>query len=497
MPNRMAATSRRRTWNLLGAAVVTILLPGVWCARAQTIDTGHVFKPCVHTGQILDLAQYLASTGSTPDTYARVIKAAFDGSPSDAIKMTAFEENRSFVYAAGGMQSREGTTPRGGPAINRWVRRLIILNPSTFIVEDRFPEARSPGTMDGCLDSQTAPRVSGPTAFLSEASGEISAEILTGPKNSTYRVKRSGNGQKPQGYLLTPAPQDSSQGAWYLQVLHVGKSARPGEAIRSKLSMANTDWSLTVTTGGRIFRMTGTSGPDSSGAEGEISITTPDGKTLLADRPFPSGILPHGPEGNRLLDLWDSDYRGTVPALWDIGRPADELQKAVSGGKIGKCRVVDMCCGSGSDAIYLANKGFDVTAIDVAPTALAQAEKKAAKAHAHVHWVLADILAPPDLQPFDLIYDRGCYHVVRDQNLAAYLETVRHFSHPGTQFLLLAARRDEQSVGGPSGVSEEELRFDFLTLFDIEWLREIRLESNRAGLGPPGWSAFLRRNAAP
>ena len=60
-----------------------------------------------------------------------------------------------------------------------------------------------------------------------------------------------------------------------------------------------------------------------------------------------------------------------------------------------RCRVVDMCCGSGTDAIYLAGKGFDVTAIDVAPTAIAQAQVKGSKAGVSVNWVLADILAPP------------------------------------------------------------------------------------------------------
>ena len=164
---------------------------------------------------------------------------------------------------------------------------------------------------------------------------------------------------------------------------------------------------------------------------------------------------------------------------------------------MGRCRVVDMCCGSGSDAIYLASKGFEVTAIDVAPTAMGQAQQKGRKAGVSVQWLLADILAPPDLLPFDFVYDRGCYHVVRDQNLPAYVETVRRFSRPGTQFLLLASRRDEQSREETSGVSEEELRFDFLSLFDMEWLREIRLESNRPGIGPPGWSAFLKRNTTP
>ncbi|PYV20534.1 MAG: hypothetical protein DMG24_22515, partial [Acidobacteria bacterium] len=133
-----------------------------------------------------------------------------------------------------------------------------------------------------------------------------------------------------------------------------------------------------------------------------------------------------------------------------------------------------------------------------APTALGQAEQKARRAGVRVRWVLADVLQPPSLEPFDFIYDRGCYHVVRDQNLPAYLETVRRLSRPGTRFLLLAARRDGQAPSaGAEGVSEEELRFDFLPLFNLESLREIRLESNRPGTGPPGWSALLRRTAHP
>jgi len=476
----------------MGAVTVMILLPGIWPAQAKTADTIHDFRACLRTAQILELAQYLASTAGTPDTYARVVKAAFDSPPGDVIKMTAFEENRSFIYAAAAMQSHEGTTPDGHPSgkIIPWVRRLIILSPSTFIVDEEVLTPISPGMNVGCISSQTVPQVSGGEAHIVEASGEIHSEILF-PKEATYQVKQTGAGQELEGYLLETAANSPS--ARFLHVLHVGKGVKAGSAVQSELIEARGQWKLTATIGDRIFRLTL---PPPAEGGGEIAIATLDGKTLAGNRPFPSGILPHGPEGNRLLELWDSDYRGKTPALWDIGRPADELQKVVVAGKIGKCRVVDMCCGSGSDAIYLANKGFDVTAIDVAPTALAQAEEKATKANAHVRWVLADILAPPDLKPFDFIYDRGCYHVVRDQNLAAYLETVRRFSHPGTQFLLLAARRDEQSAGGSSGVTEEELRFDFLNKFDIEWLREIRLESNRLGIGPPGWSAFLRRNSA-
>jgi len=280
-----------------------------------------------------------------------------------------------------------------------------------------------------------------------------------------------------------------------LQVLRASAGGPENSQVHSELITKGDEPEIIISTASRVFRLN--LPPPSEGA-GEIAISIAGGKTLLENRPLPSGILPHGPEGSGLLERWDADYRASSPPAWDIGRPADELKKAVSDGTVRKCRAVDLCCGSGSDAIYLARQGFDVTAIDVAPTALSQAEQKARRAGASVRWVLADVLKPPSLEPFDFIYDRGCYHVVRDQNLAAYLETVRGLSRPGTQILLLAARRDGQAPNeGAEGVTEEELRFDFLPLFNLESLREIRLESNRPGTGPPGWSALLRRAAKP
>ena len=494
MPSFAFASTGRYTRPLTGFLTVTILLTVVWSARAEVTETGHALGPCVQASQMIDLSQYLASTSGAPDVYSHIVQSAFETRQGDAIKMTAYEENASFVYAVASMESHEDLTtaaPPSGQAVH-WLRRIIVLNTSTLIVDDEALPSISASAGLGCLVSTTAPRISGRTARIHDASGEISAEIVL-PEKSTYQVQRA-KGQGAVGFRLEMAPAENVHGARWVQVLHVSSGGTPNETLQAQMSQAYGRWMLNVTADGKVFKVT--LPPPADGA-GEISIATSVGKTLLASRPFPSGILPHGPEGDRLLELWDSDYRHAEPALWDIGRPADELQKVVAGGKIAPCRVVDMCCGSGSDAIYLASKGFDVTAIDVAPTALAMAEKKADDAHEKVNWILADILAPPDLKPFDFIYDRGCYHVVRDQNLTAYLETVRRFSHPGTKFLLLASRRDDLAAGEHSGVTEEELRFDFLSLFDMEWLQEITLESNRRGPGPAGWSAFLKRNTAP
>ena len=488
-------TTRRVMRAVIGFVALAVLLSTESLVHGQGAADAHRPSPALHTEEILNLARYLASTAGAPDAYNRVVATLFEASPGIESKVTAYEENRSFVYAVAEMTA---TLPHTGDSSGdqipcRWVRRVVMLNASTFVIEDELRTPQPAGFEIESILSKATAKVSGRVASFTEPSGELSAEIQF-PRKATYQIKRTISGNESGGSILGVAPRENSPGSRFMQTLHVRGSTPESREVHFEIAPPDGRWKLTATAGNKIFKLT--LPPPSVGA-GEVSIVALDGKNLTGNRPFPSGILPHGPEGNRLLELWDSDYRKPEPAYWDIGRPADELQKVVSGGTVPRCRVVDMCCGSGTDAIYLAGKGFDVTAIDVAPTALGQALEKAARAKVSVNWVVADILAPPDVKPFDFVYDRGCYHVVRDQNLTAYTETLRRFSHPGTKFLLLASRRDDMVEGGHSGVTEEDLRFDFLALFDLQWLREIRLESNRPGIGPPGWSAFLIRNTAP
>ena len=151
-------------------------------------------------------------------------------------------------------------------------------------------------------------------------------------------------------------------------------------------------------------------------------------------------------------------------------------------------------CGAGTNSIYLASKGFDVTAIDVAPTALAIAKARADKAKVKVNWVLADVTAVPKLKPFDFMYDRGCYHGVRRKFAKEFVASAKRLSKPGTQFLILAGNANEARHYGPPRVKEEDIRNDFKALFDFTWLRESKFGANgEKGKGPLMWSILLTR----
>jgi len=194
-------------------------------------------------------------------------------------------------------------------------------------------------------------------------------------------------------------------------------------------------------------------------------------------------------------ERWESIYRDGRRAPWDIGRPSADLKQAVENGTLRRCRVVELGCGPGNDAIYLAGRGFDVTAIDIAPSALSQAEKKAKDAGVKVRWLHADVLNPPELEPFDLIYDRGCYHGVRRQNAAGYVATLRRLSHPGTQVLILAGNANEALPrSGPPRVREADIRADFGPWFEFQWLRETHFDTTEPNRkGALAWSILLRR----
>ena len=118
--------------------------------------------------------------------------------------------------------------------------------------------------------------------------------------------------------------------------------------------------------------------------------------------------------------------------------------------------------------------------------------------------VRADILAAVEadvqhfgagLEPFDFVFDRGCYHCCRGVDLEGYRATLRHVTRPGTLFLCLAGNANEQSDEGPPRVTEEQIREELGELFEIEQLREFRFQDPGGEDGPLGWSCLMVRRA--
>jgi SAM-dependent methyltransferase len=98
---------------------------------------------------------------------------------------------------------------------------------------------------------------------------------------------------------------------------------------------------------------------------------------------------------------WDAKYRERDGAMWS-GRPNGRLVAEVAALTPG--RALDVGCGEGGDAIWLAQRGWTVTAIDISEVAICRARKASQRADGSVEWICGDVLqASLPARTFDLV----------------------------------------------------------------------------------------------
>ncbi len=135
---------------------------------------------------------------------------------------------------------------------------------------------------------------------------------------------------------------------------------------------------------------------------------------------------------NLTARFWNRMYRG-VPS-WELGQADPVLVSALDERNIrGPGRALDVGCGTGDNAIALAGRGFEVTAIDVAERALALAREKAAAAGVAVAFRRADVTGLEETDgTFDLIVDRGLLmSLFGERARRAYASSLIHLTADG------------------------------------------------------------------
>jgi len=183
---------------------------------------------------------------------------------------------------------------------------------------------------------------------------------------------------------------------------------------------------------------------------------------------------------------------GQIP--WDSGIPDEELVRLLDAGKLNGKTVLEIGCGTGTNAVELARRGFQVTAIDLVDQAIQSARNKARRANATVEFRVGNVLNDGVGGPYDILFDRGVYHGLRLDDLKGFQELVRRVTRPGSWWLSLAGNANEKRDGdGPPVVHEHEIRAELGPLFDIVELREYRFTTNQDGFRPLAWSILMRR----
>lgn len=107
--------------------------------------------------------------------------------------------------------------------------------------------------------------------------------------------------------------------------------------------------------------------------------------------------------------------------------------------------VLDLGCGSGEIAAWIAGEGFTVVGIDFASAAIARA--RSTHQHENLRFEVVDICqGAPKLPQFDALFDRGCLHGLPSSCIEPYGATLASLLPPGGKFLLMHhTLRDNQS----------------------------------------------------
>jgi SAM-dependent methyltransferase len=143
--------------------------------------------------------------------------------------------------------------------------------------------------------------------------------------------------------------------------------------------------------------------------------------------------------------------RRNVAELW---RPLFEGPLAMEPG-----RALDIGCGSGHDAVHLAGRGWQVTAVEFVDKALAKAKQRAAEQGVEVQWVRADVgeLGRLGLEPgYGLLYDFGCIHGLSDSARRGAAAGLTELAAPGARLLLVAFKAGRRILL-PRGMDREQV----------------------------------------
>jgi SAM-dependent methyltransferase len=172
------------------------------------------------------------------------------------------------------------------------------------------------------------------------------------------------------------------------------------------------------------------------------------------------------------LISWEDAYKTRPP--WDIGRPQPAFVELVQAGELHKGRVLDVGCGTGENALYLAERGFSVIGIDLSTRAIDAAKTKGSARKLKVDFRLANALSLDFKNAyFDNAIDSGLFHTFNDNDRVVFAREIAHvLKIDGRYFMLCFSDKEPTTWGGPRRVTREEIEATFSPLFNINYIKD-------------------------
>jgi SAM-dependent methyltransferase len=151
--------------------------------------------------------------------------------------------------------------------------------------------------------------------------------------------------------------------------------------------------------------------------------------------------------------------------VWRRPAPPADLVALVEGAEaLPPGRALDLGCGTGTDTVYLATHGWDVTAVDMVTKALAIARRSASAAGVAPRFLHGDVTRLRDLGVgggYALVLDFGCFHTLPDDQRPAYVAAVSQTAAPDATLLMYGFRKPPKAAPMRAGVTVDEVRQRF------------------------------------
>jgi SAM-dependent methyltransferase len=192
---------------------------------------------------------------------------------------------------------------------------------------------------------------------------------------------------------------------------------------------------------------------------------------------------------------WNESYASGQPP-WDTGHPEPLLVEFITSAGIAPGRTLEIGAGTGTNAIWLAERGFDVLGVDVSPLAVERAKAKMDGRDLSCRFATLDFLAaPPPDSSFHFVFDRGCFHVFDEPGerarFAAHVAAV--LEPRGLWLSLIGSTEGPPRDVGPPRRSAREIALSIEPVLEIVELRSADFQGSDA----KAWFCLSRRRTIP
>jgi SAM-dependent methyltransferase len=203
-------------------------------------------------------------------------------------------------------------------------------------------------------------------------------------------------------------------------------------------------------------------------------------------------------KGSELLQRmhrnWDEIYTklklNEIP--WHSEKPDMEFMELIESNKVKPEKVLDVGCGAGTDALYLASKRCDVTAVDKSFEAIRIAKERAKRSDVKVNFIADDFMKIQfGMEVFDFINDRGCFHHMNHNKREPYAAKINDVLKPnGFYYLRCWSDKMEETNRGPYRITKNEIKRTFSQYFNLGEINDFRF----GGKGARGYVCLMKKD---